>query len=183
MEHLFSGSNMAPSLIAIGVAAVILVLRNSRPRQLKIERLWLWPAIYVVLLGFSLADTPLDVTPFNIGLQAAAFAVGGGIGWQRARFIEIRIHPETHELASRASPIGVLFIFAILVLRLALRDWVAQNASSWHIPVVDIGTAFLVLAVGMLVGQRLEVWRRATRMLAEARAAGDGPPPPSSLVS
>jgi hypothetical protein len=183
VEHLFSGPNMAPSLIAIGVAAVILVLRNSRPRQLKIERLWLWPMIYVVLLGFSLADTTFDVTAFNIGLQVAAFAIGGVIGWQRARFMEIRIHPQTHELSSRASPIGVLFIFAILVLRLALRGWVAQNATGWHVPLVDIGTAFLVLAVGMLVAQRLEIWRRATRMLAEARAAGGGPPPPESLVS
>jgi len=38
------------------------------------------------------------------------------------------------------------------------------------------------LAVAMLSVQRLEVWMRASKMLAEAKSGGY-PPPPSSLVS
>jgi hypothetical protein len=49
------------------------------------------------------------------------------------------------------------------------------------VPVIAIGDALAVLAVSMLAVQRLEVWRRASQMLAEARGA-IGPPPPSSLV-
>jgi hypothetical protein len=183
MEHLFSDGQLSPSsLVIIGVLAVVLVARNLRPRRLKIDRLWLWPAIYVVLLVSALADSQMELSPLNISLQLGAFVRGALIGWQRARFVEIRIHPETQDLSSRASPIGVLFIFAILVLRVAARGWLASHAADIHIPVVAIGTAFLVLAVAMLIAQRLEIWRRASRMLAEARAAG-GPPPPSSLVS
>jgi hypothetical protein len=186
MGSLFGGGGqLTPSsLIAIGVLAVVLVVRNLRPRRLRIERLWLWPAIYVILLGSALFDTQLELNLLNIALLTAAVAIGGAIGWQRARFTEIRVHPETHELSSRASPIGVLFIFAILVLRIAARDWLASNPSTLHIPVVAIGTALLVMVIATLIAQRLEIWRRASRMLAEARAATAAglPPPPESLV-
>ncbi len=183
MDRLFGDGHITPSsLVAIGVLAVILVARNLRPRRLKIDRLWLWPAVYVLLLVAALADTQIEATPLNIAILGGAFVVGAMIGWQRARFIEIHIHPETQDLTSRASPVGILFIFGILVLRVALRDYLETNAIAWHVPVVEIGTGFLVLAVAMLAAQRFEVWRRASRMLAEAQAA-KGPPPPSSLVS
>jgi hypothetical protein len=50
------------------------------------------------------------------------------------------------------------------------------------VPIAAVTDAFIVLAVAMLSTQRLEVWLRASKMLAEAKAAGH-PPPPSSLVS
>ena len=45
-----------------------------------------------------------------------------------------------------------------------------------------ITDGLLLLAVAMLTTQRLEVWQRASRMLAEAKGAS-GPPPPQSIVS
>ena len=177
-----SGGSMISYLIPLGVVALVVVLRNSRPRRLKIDRLWVLPAIYMVMLITTLYAAPPPVTPLSITLLVAAFVVGAGIGWQRARFIQIHIHPETQDLSSRASPIGILFIFAILVLRFAARDLLAGNANTLHLPVIAIGDAFIVLAVAMLTVQRLEVWRRASQMLAEAQSSR-GPPPPSSLVS
>jgi hypothetical protein len=135
-----------------------------------------------VLLATTLAAAPPPVTPLSVGLLVAAFALGAALGWQRGRFMQIHIHPETHDLTSRASPIGLVFIFGVLVLRYAARDLLAGDAAALHLPIVAIGDAFIVLAVAMLSVQRLEAWMRASRMLAEARSAS-GPPPPSSLVS
>ena len=135
-------------------------------------------------MASALADAPPPVTPISIAILVGAFAIGAAIGWQRARFTQIHIHPETHDLTSRSSPIGILFIFAILVVRYAARDLLAGNAAaartsrSWRSP-----TASCVLAIGMLTTQRLEVWQRASRMLAEAKGAAPGPPPPQSIVS
>lgn len=176
------GASLASYLVPLAVVLLVVVLRNSRPRRLRIERLWLYPAIYLVLLVTTLAAAPPPVTPLSIGLLVAAFAIGVGLGWQRGRFMQIHIHPETHDMTSRSSPIGLVFIFAILVLRYAARDLLAGDAATLHLPIVAIGDAFIVLAVAMLSTQRLEVWLRASRMLAEARG-GSGPPPPSSIVS
>ncbi len=176
------GADLARYLVPIGIAAVIIVARNSRPRQLKIERLWMMPAIYLVLMAGALAEAPPPLTPVSIAILAAAFVLGAAIGWQRARFTQIHIHPETHELSSRSSPIGLLFIFAILIVRVAARGLLAGNASLLHLPVVAITDGLLLLAIAMLTTQRLEVWQRASRMLAEAKGAS-GPPPPQSIVS
>jgi hypothetical protein len=176
------GASLSNYLIPLAVVMLVLVLRYSRPRRLRIERLWLWPTFYVVAMVVALAEAPPPVTVASVTLLVLAFAAGAALGWQRGRLMEIRIHPETHDLTSRASAIGLAFIFAILVLRYAVRDYMVGEAVFLHLPVLAIGDAFLVLAVAMLSAQRLEVWRRASRMLAEAQAA-KGPPPPASLVS
>ena len=175
--------SLATYLLPLGVAAVIIVLRNSRPRRLKIERLWTLPVIYVLLVTASLAEAPPPLTPLTIGILVLAVVLGAALGWQRGRFMQIHIHPETHDLTSRASPIGILFIFAILVVRVAGRDLLAGSAETMHLPLIAITDGFLLLAIAMLTAQRLEVWQRASRMLAEAKAAGPGPPPPQSIVS
>ena len=177
-----SGGLLAQYLLPIGVALVVIVLRNSRPRRLRIERLWLLPAIYLVMTVTALAAAPPPLTPISVGLLVLGALIGGGLGWQRARFTEIHIHPETHDLSSRSSPIGIIFIFAILLLRVGARDFLATHPGLLDVPVVAIGDALLVMVVATLAAQRLEIWRRASQMLAEAQAAV-GPPPPSSLVS
>jgi hypothetical protein len=177
-----SGAELARYLVPLGIVAVVIVARNSRPRRLKIEQLWVLPAIYLALMASALAEAPPPLTPLSIAILVGAFAIGAAFGWQRGRFTQIHIHPETHDLTSRSSPIGLLFIFAILVVRFAARDLLAGNAALLHLPIVAITDGFLLLAIGMLSVQRLEVWQRASRMLAEAKGAR-GPPPPQSIVS
>jgi hypothetical protein len=177
-----SDGSITRYLVPIGIALVVIVARNSRPRRLQIERLWLLPAIYLIGMVSALAAAPPPVTPVSIGLLVLGFLIGAGLGWQRARFMEIHIHPETHDLSSRSSPIGIIFIFAVLLLRYGAAGYLRAHPDLLDVPVVAVADALAVLAVTMLGVQRLEVWRRASRMLAEARGA-IGPPPPSSLVS
>jgi len=174
------GTPLANYLVPLGV--VLLVVRNSRARRLKIERLWVLPAIYMAMLASALYAEPPPITPLSIAILALSFAAGAAIGWQRGRFTQVHIHPQTGDLTSRASPIGLIFIFAILAVRIVGRNFLAAHASDLHLPILAVTDGFFVLAIAMLSVQRLEVWMRASKMLAEARAAGPTPPP-SSLVS
>jgi hypothetical protein len=81
-------------------------------------------------------------------------------------------------LSSRQSPIGLVFIFAIFAVRYGARDLLASNAGLLHIPAAAALDAFFALAIAMLSVQRLELWTRASRMLAEAEAAKQGGAPP-----
>ena len=170
-----SGGSLQSYLVPMAIVVAVMLMRNARPRRLRIEILWLWPAIYMVLMVAALSAAPPPVTPVSIGLLVLGFALGAAIGWQRGRFTNIHIHPETHDLTSRASPIGLIFIFAILALRIALRGVLTENAAVLGVPVVAAGEALRVLAVVMLATARLELWLRARRMLAEAQGAS-GPP-------
>jgi len=174
-----SGGSSFGALVPIAIVVGVILLRNSRPRRLRIETLWIFPVVYVLLLASSLAAAPPPVTPVSIGLLLLGFVLGAAIGWQRGRFTRIDIHPETHDLTSRQSAIGLVFIFAIFAVRYGARDFLAANAASLHLPVIAALDAFFVLAIAMLSVQRLELWIRASKMLAEAKAAktsGSQPP-------
>jgi hypothetical protein len=156
------------------VVIALVILRNSRARRLRIETLWIAPLMIVALVGLSLSQEGM---PSSLGLavDAAALAAGGLMGWWRARFTHITIDPASHELTSRASPIGMLVILGVFAVRYGLRMYAAQNASSIGLPVNVIADAALVVSVGLVCAQRLEIFTRASRMLAEARASSPTP--------
>jgi hypothetical protein len=170
-----AGASLQSYLLPLGIALIVIVARNLRPRRLRIERLWIGPAIYLVLMVSALSATPPPVTPVSIGLLVLGFVLGAGLGWQRGRLTRIDIHPETHDLTSRASVFGLILIFAILALRSGLRLISADEAGVIGVPIVAVADAVLVLGVATIATQRLELWLRARRMLEEARA-GSGPP-------
>lgn len=168
-----SGSPWA-TLIPIVFAMAIVILRNSRARRLRIEAMWISPVIVVALIGLALWGESkagrggLALTPINVGLDLGGLVLGALLGWWRARFTNITIDSVTHDLTSRASPLGMVVIMGILVLRTAVRTYAMDGAlGEWAGPVAD---ALLVMSVGLVCAQRLEIYIRASRMLAEARA-------------
>ena len=174
-------ANASPwaTLIPIVIAMGVVILRNSRARRLRIEAMWIAPVIIVAMIGLALyAETMRGgyaLTPISIGLDVAALVVGAFLGWWRARFTNITIDPDTHELTSRASPVGMVVILVILVIRTAVRTYTAQHAGAlgqWGPPIAD---ALLVMSVGLVCAQRLEIFTRASRLLAEHRSSSSGP--------
>jgi hypothetical protein len=106
-----------------------------------------------------------------IALDAACLAVGAVLGWWRGRLTHIAVDPQTHQLTSRTSPVGMLLILGIFALRYGLRAFAAEGAGNLHMSVTAVADAALVITVGLVCAQRLEIALRATRLLNEARAA------------
>jgi len=163
------------TLIPIVVAMGLVILRNSRARRLRIEAMWIAPVIIVAMIGLALyaerRGGGLNFTPLGVGLDIAGVILGALLGWWRARFTHITIDPETHELTSRASPLGMVVILSILVIRTVIRTYAADNAGAlgqWGPPIAD---ALLVMSVGLVCAQRLEIFIRARRLLAEHRSS------------
>src|SRR5689334_938307 len=85
------------------VAVVSIVLRNSRTRRLKVEQLWIAPAIILALTATSLAFQPPPPGQL-IALEVLALMLGAFAGWWRGRLTRITVNPETHALTSKTSP-------------------------------------------------------------------------------
>jgi hypothetical protein len=168
------GAQLYRMVIPIAVVLLILVLRNNRPRKLRIELLWVRPLIWTLILLAALTYQPPPMTLVSVALMAAGLALGCALGWQRGRFQKITVDPETHAITSRASVVGMIFILALVLVRYGLRDVMAQNAAALHLPVSAALDALIILAAGMMVTQSLEMWTRARRLLEEARAAKAG---------
>jgi hypothetical protein len=158
-------------IITVVILAVVLWRRNSRPRLLRIERLWIRPVLFALIVSATLAATPFPLDPASLAVFALALVIGAGLGWQRARFMHIDVHPETHDITSRVSPVGMIFILAVLALRLLLRDAALESRSALGIPAAAITDGLIMLLGAMIVTQSLEVWLRARRLLEAARAA------------
>ncbi len=159
--------------ITVLVVIAVVALRNRRPRPLRVELLWLRPLMVCAVLAATLLAAPTFLTLPALALIGAAFVIGAALGWQRGRMMRIEADPATHELTVRASPLGVAFILAFVVLRVALSALPAGHllpASGF--PTLALPSALLALGAGMLSLQALEMWLRARGLLAAARADG-----------
>jgi hypothetical protein len=153
------------------VVIALVILRNSRARRLRIETLWIAPVLIAVMIGLSLAQEGAP-SPLGVAVDIAGVGIGALIGWWRARFTHIEIDQQTHQLTSRASPLGMLIILGVFALRFGLRMYAAEGAGPYGLLATD---ALLAMTVGLVCAQRLEIFTRASRLLAEHRSSSDAP--------
>lgn len=160
--------------ISYAITAAIMVVvfalrwrRMSRVRPLKLERLWVLPALYgVVAVATLIATPPRGLAWLVCGV---ALLLGAVLGWQRGKMMRITVDPDTHALNQVASPAAVLFIVAIVAVRQIARvALVSDNAL--HLNALAVTDMLIALALGLFTAQRVEMYLRAKRLLVAARA-------------
>jgi hypothetical protein len=168
--------------ILLPVLILGLVLRRSlKPQPLRIERMWLYPVILIFLLGSSLYQSP-PTTMLAIGFLAGGLVLGAAAGWYRGRLTRITIDPDTHVLTSQASMWGTVLVVGLIVVRYGLRAYlmggIDMSGATPHGglggPAIAATDALLSFTVGMMGVSRLEMWMRASKLLADAQAAKAG---------
>jgi prolipoprotein diacylglyceryltransferase len=158
----------AISGVVIAIILFFRIRRMSRARPLKLERLWVLPAIYSLLAIFVLSQNPpMGMTWLYC---AAALVFGAALGWQRGRMMRIHVDPETHALNHQPSPAAILFIVALILVRFGVREIAQRTGSASHLDTLMVTDILIAMALGLLAAQRLEMYLRARRLLEAARA-------------
>jgi hypothetical protein len=154
--------------LVVGVVLFFRIKAMGKARPLRLERLWIVPALYLALAVFLF----WQMTPHGLGWLWAglAFAVGSAIGWYRGAAMKISVDPETHALNQTASPLAFLVILALIALRYAIREGAAYEAGIGNVDVALITDCLVAMALGLLSMTRLEMYLRGMRLLDEARA-------------
>lgn len=153
--------------VPIAIFLVVFALRArrlTRLRPLKIERLWIVPAIYTVVVAAIFYRSP--PTLMGWGLAAGALLIGAVLGWQRGKTMQIHVDTETHELRQRAS----LWALAFILVLIAIKSVAQAEGAALHFNVAVLIDTLAALSLGLFAVQRLEMYLRATRLLAAARA-------------
>lgn len=154
-------------LIPGTVIALVLFLRLrsvGKARKLRLERLWILPTLYALLVAFVFSRAPPQgMLWLWCGL---ALGVGAGLGWMRGKLMHISVDPDTHELSQTVSPAALLFILVLVVARGASRSLAVGPGHLGLMAVTDILMAF---ALGFIAFQRIEIGLRARRMLGDTR--------------
>lgn len=168
--------NPQASWISFAISAVVILVvlalrmrRMSQERPLKIEQMWIIPALYLGVAGYMFWRFP------PAGLMWIAVLIGLGIGavlgWQRGRLMRISVNRETHEVSQKASPAAMLFIVVLIFIRMGAREAAAMGGSGFHIDLASVTDVLIAFALGLLATQRIEMYLRAKRLLEAARAA------------
>ena len=158
-------------LVAIFVSVLLFFRFRSmrRVQTLRLERLWVVPALYALVTATVLYQSR------PVGLQwlyvAIALAIGALLGWRRGAWMRITVDPETHALNQQASPAAMLFILVLIIVRQGLR----LEASTLGFNLAFVTDLLVVFALGLFAATRLEMYLRARRLLDQARAAGAQP--------
>ncbi|MDB5677209.1 CcdC protein domain-containing protein [Sphingomonas bacterium] len=158
------------------MAAVFIVIfglrarRMSQLRPLKLERLWIVPAIYLVIAVINIFFRPpaFAFTPPTASAWLAlaiALVVGAAIGWQRGRMMQIHVDPETHALNQKGSPLAILFLLAIIAVKMIAQG----EGRALGFDVALVTDAAFAFGLGLFTMTRVEMYLRAKRMLEEAR--------------
>lgn len=171
-----SSSSIVTGLIFAAVIGLRLwrmgVFRKNAPaRRLRLEYLWIMPAIMAAAAVALLAQAPPQGSWQGLVLALTA-AAGAALGWWRGTLIRIEVDRETHALNTRNSPAALIFLLAVFVLRFAARYLLAEASQTLHLATALITDGFVLFAAGLFGVSRLEMWLRARRLLAEARASG-----------
>lgn len=153
--------------VVIGIVLFFRFRAMGKPRPLRLERLWIVPAVYLGLTVFIFVEMP----PRGLGWLWAwlAFVVGGAIGWYRGSAMKIHVDPESHSLNQTASPLAFIFIVVLIGLRFAIRAGAAYQAGLGQVDVPLITDCLVAMALGLLSMTRLEMYLRGARLLGEAK--------------
>lgn len=158
--------------ISLTIVALITGLRMrqvGRERPLRLETLWLIPAIAFGVAAWLFAQAP----PHGIDILycALALVLGAVLGWHRGKTMRISVDPRTHALNQTTSPAAILFLLAMVVVRTGSRLALIELGVGRH--ALLLATDLLIaLAIGFISFQRLEMFLRARRLLDAARRAG-----------
>lgn len=157
-------------LIPLVVIAIVMFFRFrqlGKERRLRLERLWIVPALYLALAGLMFSQqSPHGLGWLWVGLSLAA---GAAIGWQRGRAMKISVDPETHDLNQSSSPLAMILILVLILVRTSLRAATELEGAAWHLDAILITDCLIAFALGLLSTTRLEMYLRGSRLLTEAR--------------
>lgn len=170
----------APNIwISYGITAVVIMVvlalrwrRMSQVRPLKLENLWVFPALYAVLAAYMYWTHPPQGWAW--AFCVVALAAGSALGWQRGKMMRITVDPETHMLNQSASPAAILFIVALILARSGARMALTSGAGDTvlHLNAIAVTDMLIAFGLGLFALQRYEMWLRARRLLDEARRLG-----------
>lgn len=157
--------------IPFAIIAMVMALRwrsMRRERPLKIEMLWVLPAIYAAAVACVFIEVP--PTPIGWGWSAMALGLGGAIGWYRGSMMRISVDPATGTLRQKASPAAFLLLIGLILVRSVARQQLGggYGPGQHAMLATDVAMAF---ALGLIAVTRIEMALRARRLLAAARMA------------
>ena len=149
--------------------------RMSRAQPLKLNRLWIRPAIILAVTALALlAPQPGHHMMRHLVAQdwawlVVAAALGAVGGWYWGRTMAIDVHPEDGTLMVTGGQAALLVLGVLILLRLGLRTGLAVEGQALHLDVLLISDASIVFTAALFTVRAVEMYLRAQRVMASSQ--------------
>ena len=182
---------LSPYILPLIVVIIVARrLMNNKPRKVKTNRIFYFPAFVVIATVLTLWSAPLP-TPWLlwIPVDIAALAAGLVIGFLSAHHQEFAINYDTGVITSKATPIGTIVVLALFAAKFGLKFILPDvNGSPFsavgyipdspmpHAPhsgpasIMGWTDAGIILSAAMLFARAFTTWLRAQPLIAEPKA-------------
>ncbi len=147
------------SVVTVLAALAIVVFRNARPRTISVARLWIVPAILVILSAFvvwaSVAG-PSVATWQSILACAIGVVAGIPLGYARGYHSDVRLGDRPRTMVLHPSLVVMLIWLAAFAVRFGLRAFLPGAGAT----ALALSDGFLLFAVSSVVTANVVIFRK-----------------------
>jgi hypothetical protein len=161
---------LSPYILPLLVAAFLVrrAMREQKPKRVRFTRLWLFPAILLLVTWSSLARE--SAPGFLVAtLFLLVIAIGSAIGWYRVHTLEFSVDPDSGKVSARATQLGALLIVGLIALRWGAEFALKKLGPHAGTELVHASDAMLLLSTSMFVARSVHTWIRARALVAAHR--------------
>ena len=150
------------------------VRRMTKTQPLKLNRLWIRPAIILAVVALALlAPQPghhavRHFAGSDWAWLAVAAALGAMGGWTWGRTMAIEVHPEDGTLMVTGGQAAILVLVVLILLRLGLRTGLAVEGKALNLDVMLISDGLIIFTAALFTVRAIEMYIRAKRVMARA---------------
>jgi hypothetical protein len=147
--------------------------KMSKSQPLKLNRLWIRPALFLIITAAVLLAPPPPNHPERhlvssdwvwLFLAAVPGAMGG---WYWGRTMAIEVHPDNGTLMVRGGQAAVLVMGVLILFRLFLRTGLTVEAQALHLNVLLVSDASIVFSAFLFTLRSVEMYVRAKRVMGQ----------------
>ena len=139
------------------LVVLIIVLMQSKERKVKINRIWLIPA----LLCFVTVQSIIHMGQITL-LQGLLFVVmlgiGLGLGIIRGRALTFRFDSKTGHVLRKGNWVSTIILLVILGAKIMIKQ--SMFSDSTHQTLMVVTNAFLCITLGTVISRRYYIWKK-----------------------
>ncbi|MEN3130953.1 DUF1453 domain-containing protein [Bacillus cereus] len=139
------------------LVVLIIVLMQSKERKVKINRIWLIPA----LLCFVTIQSIIHMGQITL-LQGLLFVVmlgiGLGLGIIRGRALTFRFDSKTGHVLRKGNWVSTIILLVILGAKIMIKQ--SMFSDSTHQILMVVTNAFLCITLGTVISRRYYIWEK-----------------------
>ncbi|GAB6550303.1 DUF1453 domain-containing protein [Bacillus mobilis] len=141
---------------------LIIVLMQSKERKVKVNRIWLVPALLCFVTIQSIIHMG-QLTILQFLLFVAMLGIGLVLGVIRGKALTFRIDSETGHVLRKGNWLSTIILLIILGAKIVIKQ--SMFSGSTHYTLMVVTNAFLCVTLGTVISRRYYIWKKYNELI------------------